>query len=201
MTRHHPSPSWAHGRSTLGIVEQRDDLVQFGVWMFLATVVMLFSAFTSVYIVQRGVSGWTAIDLPPVLKLNIAVLVGSSAALEWGRFGRRRGEFRSMPLAVTLATGLGIVFLFGQFTAWQAMAAQGILLSTNPHGAFVYVLTGVHGVHVVAGLVVLAYTAARSWMSGREESPQVARLLTAAVTFWHFLAALWVYVFLLIAAF
>jgi cytochrome c oxidase subunit 3 len=93
------------------------------------------------------------------------------------------------------------LFLYGQVLALQALAARGVFLPTSPHGAFIYVLTGVHGVHVGAGLVVLAYTAVRLGIASGPGFPPVARLLTASATFWHFLAVLWIYVLLLITMF
>jgi cytochrome c oxidase subunit 3 len=180
---------------------ERDDLVQLGVWMFLATVVMLFAAFTSVYIVHRSAAGWAPIELPGLLWLNTAVLAASSLAIERGRLLAASGRTSSAAWAVAAATVLGLVFLGGQYAVWQALAARGVLLPTSAHGAFVYLLTGAHGIHVVAGVVLLAFSAVRTGLSGQRLDPASLRLLTAAATFWHFLAALWAYVFLLLAAF
>ena len=179
----------------------RDDVVQLGVWMFLATVVMLFAAFTSVYIVRRSASDWTPIELPRILWANTAVLAASSVALERGRRASRRKTV-SARHGVSAAAGLGLLFLVGQVTAWRELAARGVYLPTSPHSSFVYILTGAHGVHVVAGLVLLICTAA--WMQtvrAEADRAAVARLFTASATFWHFLAALWLYVFVLVTVF
>ncbi len=202
MTRHSTSLPWpqvdADARSA-----QRDDVVQLGVWMFLATVVMLFAAFTSAYIVRRSASDWTPIELPWILWVNTAVLVASSLALEGGRFASRQGKIVSASRGLSAAAGLGLLFLAGQVTAWRELAARGVYLPTSPHSSFVYILTGVHGVHVAAGLVLLIYTAMRMWnVSARlDREAATARLLTASATFWHFLAALWFYVFVLVTVF
>jgi cytochrome c oxidase subunit 3 len=99
--------------------------------------------------------------------------------------------------------GLGLVFLAGQVTAWRELVAQGVYLPTSPHSSFVYILTGVHGVHVAAGLVLLIYTATRMWnVSARpDREAATARLITASATFWHFLAVLWLYVFALVTVY
>jgi len=201
MTRQSASLPWPQVDTDLGSA-QRDDLVQLGVWMFLATVVMLFAAFTSAYIVRRSASDWTPIELPWILWVNTAVLVASGMALEGGRFASRRGKAMSARYGVSAAAGLGLLFLAGQVTAWRELAAHGVYLPTSPHSSFVYILTGVHGVHVAAGLVLLIYTAAQLWMaSAHVNRDATARLLTASATFWHFLAALWVYVFVLVTVF
>jgi cytochrome c oxidase subunit 3 len=195
-----PSSVWSPGAAELRATE-RDDLVQLGVWMFLATVTMLFAAFTSAYIVRRAAADWVAIELPPMLWANTAVLLASSAVLEGGRLARRRRRrvARSMLAAATL---MGLAFLGGQIAAWRTLAAQGLYLPSGPHAAFVYLLTGLHGVHVVAGLTLLGAAAWRSWPAGgRHGLEPPPTLLNAAAAFWHFLAALWVWLFLLVGAF
>ena len=181
---------------------QRHDLVQLGVWMFLATVVMLFAAFTSAYIVRRSASDWTPIELPRILWLNTAALVASSMALERGRSASRRGNTVTARHGLLAAAGLGLIFLGGQIAAWRELVARGVYVPTNPHGSFFYVLTATHGVHVVAGLMLLLYTVTRIWnVSAHPDRGAPARLIAASVTFWHFLAVLWLYVFVLVSVF
>jgi len=202
MTGQSTSLPWPHVDTDTRSA-QRDDLVQLGVWMFLATVVMLFAAFTSAYIVRLTGSDWVSIELPWILRVNTAVLVASSLALEGGRFAGRRGKIVSARHGLSAAAGLGLLFLAGQATAWRELAARGVYLPTSPHSSFVYILTGVHGVHVAAGLVLLIYAATRMWnVSARlDRDAATARLITASATFWHFLAVLWLYVFALVTVF
>jgi len=217
MTRQSASLRWPQVDAGLDSA-QRDDLVQLGVWMFLATVVMLFAAFTSAYIVRRSASDWTSIELPWILWANTAVLVASSLAVERGRFASRQGKAGPASYGFAMAAGLGVLFLAGQITAWRRLAAQGVYLPTSPHSSFFYILTGVHGVHVLAGLVLLSYTATRLWalpqdfgdrrsksevwtVSRSADHASVLRLVAASRTFWHFLGGLWLYVFLLLAAY
>ncbi len=240
MTRQSASLPWPQVADAESA--ERDDLVQLGVWMFLATVVMLFAAFTSAYIVRRSASDWTPIRLPSMLWVNTAVLVASSLALERGRRASWRGQAAIARHGLTAAAGLGLVFLAGQIVVWQALVGRGVYVPTSPHGSFFYILTATHGVHVVAGLVLLIYTAARlrdvgtpldqlrsgagrrgprpstgsgrpKLVEGRERSGHArrrqsrdhdgapARLIAASTTFWHFLAVLWLYVFVLVSVF
>jgi cytochrome c oxidase subunit 3 len=177
---------------------ERDDLVQLGVWMFLATVVMLFAAFTSAYLVRRSASDWTAIELPWIVWMNTAVLIASSGMLESARRATRHGDAAAARLRLSTTAGLGTIFLTGQVVAWRMLAARGLYVATNPHSSFFYILTGVHGTHVVAGLALLVCGALRS----RDvDAAARARLITASVTFWHFLAVMWVYVLVLVSVF
>ena len=186
---------------------RRDDLVQLGVWMFLGTVLMLFAAFTSAYIVRHGASDWTPIELPGLLWANTAVLIAASLALEGGRMAGSRHKGALARRGVSAAIGLGLLFLVGQLTVWRELVARGVYLPTSPHSAFVYILTGLHGLPLLAGLVLLVYFMTRFWAGpDRLVDPgparaALARLMTASATFWHFLVVLWLYVFVLVTVF
>ena len=174
---------------------EREQLLQLGVWVFLATVVMLFAAFTSAYIVRRAGTDWRPIGMPSVLWLNTIVLCGSTLAAERGRRAAQRARWGAARAGFLVAAGLGFAFLGGQLAGWRALADLGVFVPTSPQASFFYMLTAVHAVHVLAGLVVLLVTlpALRAMAPSSEGtvSPQIrARLAT---TFWHFFGALWVY--------
>jgi cytochrome c oxidase subunit 3 len=218
MTRQSPSLPWPQIEERLESAH-RADLVQLGVWMFLATVVMLFAALTSAYIVRRSGSDWIPIELPRILWANTVILIASSMALEGGRrAASRHGNPAMARYGVSTAAGLGLLFLAGQIASWRALVARGVYLPTSPHSSFFFVLTGAHAVHVVAGLILLIYTTSALWMANvnsqrskviggelmvgaRLDGEATVRLLTASATFWHFLAALWFYVFVLVTMF
>ena len=193
MTTERPALLWTEA-GTDAESSARDDLVQLGVWMFLATVLMLFAAFTSAYVVRRSGSDWASIDLPQMLWVNTAVLIASSLALEGGRRARSRGRSVSARLGLSVAIGLGLLFLVGQLTVWRELVGRGVYLPTSPHSAFVYILSGIHGLHILAGLLLLVYTLTKM------DRRAATRLLMASATFWHFLAVLWIYLFVLVTA-
>ena len=136
-------------------IARREETVRLGLWMFLATVAMLFAAFASAYIVRRSGSDWTRINLPPVLWLSTVLLAASSIALEAGAWN---GARRRWPLAIVgfgVALLLGVAFVAGQVSAWQSLIDAGVYMPASPHSAFFYMLTAAHGLHVVAALVLL----------------------------------------------
>lgn len=138
-----------------------------GVMMLLASVTMLFAAFTSAMVVRRGLSAdWITTPLPAILWVNTAVLVASSLLLT--------GRYRST------AKVFGVLFLCGQLEAWRELTAAGIYLPTNPAASFFYILTVTHAAHVLGGLFALQF-------ANRE----------AAAVYWHFITGLWIYVLLL----
>lgn len=197
-----PAVSARPGWDVAGSQQQREQLLQLGVWMFLATVTMLFAAFTSAYLVRRGGTDWRPIVLPSVLWLNTAVLVGSSSVLEYGRRAAVRRQWWAARFGFITAIGLGIGFLGGQLVAWQVLVGQGVYIPTVPHSSFFYLLTGLHGVHLVAGLTVLAATVPSfSARPGPVDgaSPEVRAGLAA--TFWHFFGGVWLYLLALLSWF
>ena len=173
------------------------DAPRLGLWLFLATVTMLFVGFTSAYIARRGSGDWRDLALPGVLWANTAALLASSATLEMAR--RRLRRWEPGMVSWLAATGaLGLVFVAGQVMAWRTLAARGFLLASNPHNSFFYILTGVHIVHLLGAFVwfaVVLFKAARLQYTPGQDG------LGLFATFWHFLGALWVYLFLLLFVF
>jgi cytochrome c oxidase subunit 3 len=176
----------------------RQDQLALGLWLFLGTVTMLFAAFTSAYVVRRSGSDWRHVALPSILWLNTLVLAASSAAVEVACWRGARGGWRSAVGAMLVAVALGIVFLGGQVAAWRQMSAAGVYLPTSPHSSFFFMLTGAHAVHVAAALAVLGWGAAVTRAGAA--SPRVwASRMALCRTFWHYLGAVWLFLFALVS--
>jgi cytochrome c oxidase subunit 3 len=146
---------------------------------FLATVVMLFAGFTSAFLIRRTGSDWQPVALPGLAYANTLVLVAASVLLE---LARRRAS----PAATRAALVCGLVFLGGQVGVWRLLDARGLFLSDTPEGAFFFLLSAVHGVHLLGGVVALL------WQIVQARTP---RLVAA---YWHFLGLVWLYVLLLL---
>jgi cytochrome c oxidase subunit III len=173
------------------------DPARLGLWLFLGTVTMLFVGFTSAYIARRASADWRPLALPVLLWVNTALLLASSVTVEAARRRLRRWE----PGVVTwlAVTGtLGALFVAGQVAAWRSLTARGVLLSSNPHNSFFYLLTGLHVVHLLGALVWLLVVL---WKARRLAYTPGQDGLGLFATFWHFLGGLWVYLFLLLFVF
>ncbi len=180
-------------------VGRREELVRLGLWMFLATVTMLFAAFTSAYIVRRSGSDWRQLTLPPMLWLSTLVLGASSLALEAARWSGLRRRWIASSAAVGVAIAFGVVFLGSQILACRQLMAAGVYLPTNPHSSFFFMLTGAHAVHVVAALTVLVWGGVKTWSVGARDPRGWAAAMGICRTFWHYLGAVWIYLFLLVS--
>jgi len=156
---------------------------------------MLFIGFTSAYIVRRSAGDWRPLAAPAILWANTAVLLASSFVLERSRARVKRADLLGARGFLLGAGLLGLGFLLGQVQAWKALAAQGLFLSSGPHSAFFYLLSGVHLVHILGGLVWLAVALVALWRSPLAAS---GRRLSLLATYWHFLAAVWLYLLLLL---
>src|SRR5262245_42474235 len=163
-----------------------------GLFVLLAGVTMFFAAFTSAYIVRKGLSNdWVKTPLPAVLWVNTVVLIASSAALEVGRRRLRAGERERFNFFWTAGTALGLLFLAGQYLAWTQLSAQGIYISTNPSSSFFYLFTAAHGVHLLGGVIAMLYVNFKALRLELGPGKRTAVDITTA--YWHFLDGLWIY--------
>jgi cytochrome c oxidase subunit III len=157
---------------------------------------MLFAGLSSAYIVLRGVPTWQTIELPSLLWPNTAVLLLSSVAIDISRRAARRNDLQSMQRWLALCGVLGIAFLVGQVAAWRQLVNAGVYLPSTLQSSFFYILSGLHGLHLVGGVGALAFVlikAARHRLTAFNYEP-----LKLCALYWHVMDALWIYLFLLL---
>jgi cytochrome c oxidase subunit 3 len=167
-----------------------------GLMGLLATVTMLFAAFTAALLMRRAGSDWIPVELPWVSWPATAVIALSSLTLERAR--RAAGEAGGAGVTHWLGatTVLGGAFLIGQAMSWRLLAARGVFLPTSPHAAFFYLLTAVHGAHVLGGLGALAWVTRRASRSARVGGGRTG--LDHAAVYWHFVGGVWTYLLVLL---
>ncbi len=192
-----------------------------GLLVALTPVLMLFVSFTSAYIVRQGlptldprtntlVRDWIPVTLPKLLLINTGVLILSSVFIELARRQSKEqaalraitahprvsaGDQMRIPwLSMTLV--LGLTFLLGQWTAWRQLAANGFYVATTPSSSFVYLLTGTHAIHLMGGVLALLVAGIASLLRRSAATRSIVVDLTA--WYWHFMAALWIYILCLL---
>lgn len=163
-----------------------------GLVMFLAVVTSLFFLFVVAYVERMELGDWDPIREPGVLWLNTALLVLASIFMQRARNQAIRGRLSRLSL---VSSGvLVLAFLAGQWVAWQALAGQGYFSMAQPAFAFFYVLTAVHGLHLLGGLYVWARAVRR--MAGGSAADLQPTLELCAI-YWHYLLLVWVVLFVL----
>jgi cytochrome c oxidase subunit 3 len=171
-----------------------------GIWIALFAITMSFAAFTSALFIRQASSDWTHIAAPRILFLSTAVLLVSSLLMEAsrreleGKPGPQINEQSKRLVLVGLTVFLGLAFVAGQYLAWRNLAAQGMYLATNPNSSFFYLLTGVHALHVLGGIAALLYL----FIQLAVQRSVRRNLLRGVVVYWHFMAALWLYLLVVI---
>ena len=178
-----------------------EDRYRMGMWVALAAILMMFTSLTSAYIVRAASSNdWRPIAMPRILMLSTAFIVISSATIEIARQKLKSLHKDSYKRWLLLTTALGVGFLGSQLLAWRQLAGQGIYVSSNPHSSFFFLLTATHGLHLLGGLLAVAYLLVRTRRLQGNDQPQTGPQAAAgAVTlYWHFMDALWIYLFVLL---
>ncbi|MGH6812041.1 MAG: cytochrome c oxidase subunit 3 [Methylocella sp.] len=164
-----------------------------GLAVFLAVVGSLFALLISAYLMRMEIGEWKPAPVPKLLWLNTGVLILSSGALQWAQVAARRGRMDGVRAALLAGGVFALAFLAGQLVAWRQLDAAGYYLTTNPAAAFFYLVTGVHGLHILGGLVALGRTMDKAW--GGFKLDQLRLSVELCATYWHFLLFVWLVLF------
>ncbi len=166
----------------------------FAMWLIIVSIIMVFAGLTSAYVVRQGEGNWLQFDLPILLWITSGVILVSSGTMHWAYLAAKRDNLKQVKIAMTLTTLLGIVFTIGQVAAWTEMVANDVYLVGNPSGSFVYIFTGLHGVHLFGGIVFLLIVLVATFRY-KVHSKNMNQI-TMCATYWHFLDGLWLYLFI-----
>jgi cytochrome c oxidase subunit 3 len=176
-----------------------------GLWVFLAVITSLFALFFTAYYMRmghghgagHGITDWRSISKPPILWLNSGVLILSSVAMQVARRALA-SNLRERVHGYLFAGGaFAALFLIGQLVAWHQLRVSGSVMTSGPAAAFFYVLTALHGLHLLGGLGVWLKTMIR--MRTREVELIDVRLSVELCTvYWHFLLLVWLAMFALL---
>ena len=161
--------------------------------VFLAVVAVLFTLLVTAYGGRMVYEDWRPAPQVNLLWANTLVLILSSVALQWAQYSVRRGRMDAMRVGLLAAGALTVVFLFGQVLAWRQLATMVYFEVTNPAIAFFYLITGLHGMHLVGGLVAWGKTVAKVW--GDFDVAKIRQSVELCTVYWHFLLLVWLVLF------
>lgn len=164
-----------------------------GLRVFLAVVTSLFSLLIMAYRTRMGFEDWRSAPQLSLLWLNTAMLVLSSVAMQWAKIAARRGERDGVTAGLVGGGAFAIAFLGGQLWAWRQLSMLGAFDITKPAIGFFYLITALHGLHLLGGLGAWGWTAANVW-----RGVDVAHLrlsVELCAVYWHFLLLVWLVLF------
>jgi cytochrome c oxidase subunit 3 len=167
---------------------------KFAMWLFIVSVVMIFAGLTSAFIVRQSEGNWLDFELPQIFWVNSAIIVLSSLSMHWAYRSAKKDLLDQLKLALGITTALGIAFLVGQWYSWVALVDMNVYFVGNPAGSFLYVLTGLHAIHLISGVIFMIIVLISSFRY-KIHSKRLTTLEMCA-TYWHFLGALWLYLFM-----
>jgi cytochrome c oxidase subunit 3 len=168
-----------------------------GLRVFLAVFTVLFTLLVAAYAERMSAVDWRPLAEPWLLWPNTVLLILSSAAFQWAAVNARRGQLDGVKNGLIGAGVFAVGFFAGQILAWQQLIALGYFAATNPANGFFYMITMLHGLHLLGGLVVWARITNKVWRGGSELS-QLRLSVQLCAVYWHFLLVVWLVLFALL---
>jgi len=164
---------------------------KFTMWVAIGAIIMMFAGLTSAYIVKSSQANWVGVKTPAVFWYSTAVLIISSVTIQAALRSFKQkamGQFRTLLLATLV---LGIVFVCLQYAGFRSMWENGVRFEGAGAGQFLYVIFGLHALHVLGGVIALVVIAARQYFSKMRSYD--ATPVEVMSTYWHFVDILWIY--------
>ncbi len=166
-----------------------------GLWVLIAVITSFFGLFMSAYSMRMTLADWEPLSEPGLLWGNTLVLLLASGAFQWTRAAAERGDPGRVRAGLGIAGFLSCAFLVGQYLAWRELNASGEFVSSNAANAFFYLLTGLHGAHLLGGLTVWARTSLRMWLGATAHPGDIRLSIQLCTVYWHYLLLVWLVLF------
>ncbi|MEX2593433.1 MAG: cytochrome c oxidase subunit 3 [Anditalea sp.] len=167
---------------------------KFAMWLFIVSVIMVFAGLTSAFIVRQSEGNWLEFDLPGIFWFTSGIIILSSVFMHWAYLSAKKDQLDNLKIALSIAAILGIAFLIGQWYSWVALVDMDVYFVGNPAGSFLYVLTGLHAMHLISGVIFLIIVLISSFRFKIHSKRLVS--IDMCATYWHFLGGLWLYLFM-----
>ncbi len=172
---------------------------KFTLWVAIGSMIMMFAGLTSAYIVKGSLPGWSTVEVPTIFYISTAVLLLSSLTIQMANKAfkeRSMQQYRRMVMATLV---LGIAFIVMQIAGFNQMMESGVTMrGGSGAGQFLYIIFGLHGIHVLGGVIALIVMFARAFSSRSRNYNPVS--IEIAGTYWHFVDLLWIYLFVFFLA-
>lgn len=175
---------------------RRTNPLKFALWCGMASIIMMFGAFTSAYIVREASGNWLEFNIPQQFYISTIVILLSSLAAHFAYKSFVNGNAQMYRSLLIVALVLGIAFLVFQVIGWYALSDKGVYLNGNPSGSFFYLISGVHAAHVIGGIAALFVGVMQSFTQSYFVNEKRKLRFQLMNTYWHFVDILWIYLFI-----
>ncbi len=170
---------------------------KFTLWVAIGSIVMMFAALTSAYIVKKNQANWLEFDLPRIFWYSTFTIILSSVTIHLAMKAfkaREMGRYRTL---ITLTALLGMLFIAMQWLGFHDLESRNIMLTgarSNSSASFLFVITGLHMAHVLGGVIAILVIFIRAYAVKVKNYSSLSIELVA--TYWHFVDVLWIYLFI-----
>jgi len=166
---------------------------KFVMWVAIGSMLMLFAGLTSAYIVKSNQASWEEVVMPKIFWFSTIVMLVSSLIVQMALRSFKQREMKQYRLLIGLAFVLGISFLLLQWIGFTQLWNQGVTFTGSGEGQFLYVIFGLHGMHVLGGVIALMVMFMQTFFGKIKYYSSVP--VEIAATYWHFVDVLWIYLF------
>ena len=164
---------------------------KFTLWVALGSIIMMFAGLTSAYVVKRDQPGWTTFSIPKAFWYSTAVILVSSLTIQMSLKAFKEREMMKYRNLLTTTAVLGILFVLLQWAGFRQIWNSGITFKGSGGGQFLYIIAGLHAVHVLGGIIALVIMFIKAFASKVRSYNSVPVELMS--TYWHFVDLLWIY--------
>ena len=173
-----------------------------GIWLFLASEVMLFGALFSTYVFLRvGMDNWHDLQSVsggvsvPIGAFNTIVLITSSITMVMSWTSLIAKDLKKFRFYLGLTIALSVVFLGFKAVEYYAKFSHGVFPSTNNFFAIYFTLTGLHAIHIIGGIIVNGYFIGPGAKMWHTEPERFTNRIENAGLYWHFVDLVWIFLF------
>jgi cytochrome c oxidase subunit III len=170
-------------------------------WTSMVSMIMLFAGLTSGYILRQSEGNWLVFELPSAFFVSSVIIIASSLTMYGAQRAVKKNNISDVKTWIIITSGLGLAFVFSQFIGYNQLMKQGLHLTgkgTNISASWLYIISGLHVVHVAGGILSLLYTSGKALQEKYNSTNSLG--IEVCATYWHFMGFLWLYLFVFLAA-
>jgi cytochrome c oxidase subunit 3 len=166
---------------------------KFALWVSFASIIMMFGSLTSAYIVKNAAGNWLEYQMPTLFYFSTAILITSSITLHYAYYSFTKNNEWAYKIGLLVSFILGITFVVLQYYAWQSLFANGVDLKSNVSGSFLYLITGLHAVHILGGIAAITVAIIHAFTLDFFVTEKRKLRFQLVLHYWHFVDVLWIY--------